>query len=624
MQKAAKNGHVESMCKYGIVLSKNPKLKKESLLFLKESSNRNNIKSMYHYSISLLNSEDIQKNTEEALLYLQISALSGNIDAMIRYADMLRMGDYVNINTKEALNFYKMTIERGNEYALNIYTDMLQHENKKIIESSSIIEMPKTITNPKEDVKKTKKKSSLQPIYYNPQKRVKKKESTVHRPVINMYDIGIYTEKVEPQIVSDGKYLFYFTGGNKDMLLKGIEVDLDESYDPNQCNEHLLSILKNFVDIKDKQLLIYLPGGIPFNSGTLEKISNNKIIYGVLTRHISSYFLQSSYPELCNISDPNSKRLISPLVNSSNLGLSDMACLLGYLNHGGSKSDLLLRTCAMVIHFPPLITSMYRIIDNSEVFGSDIINVTSTLYTFFRAYIPPLCSDNKVFEYGLRMCNLISHINDVPERIPLLRFELIPEVEYEDLKLFYDMKLGPIVYFWKGDTGEQFQWFELKIISEKAIENAFNVNRIFIPIEPNSMRVKTRCAIVKGKDHEYLYLKHMQQKDKSISAEIIDPMIGITEIIDTETFAKEQYRGSFDKTANLIDSDQVKQIILIDFDESKSMISNLNGYFIPQQSEDYHRVTIAHQYMTTFSSRLYGYNIKCIQGLISFNSKINI
>lgn len=27
------------------------------------------------------------------------------------------------------------------------------------------------------------------------------------------------------------------------------------------------------------QLLVYLPGGIQFNSGTLEKFSNNKIIY---------------------------------------------------------------------------------------------------------------------------------------------------------------------------------------------------------------------------------------------------------------------------------------------------------------------------------------------------------
>lgn len=99
------------------------------------------------------------------------------------------------------------------------------------------------------------------------------------------------------------------------------------------------------------------------------------------------------------------ERLISPLVYSSDLGLSEMACLLGDLNHGKSESDFLLRACATVIHFPTLITSMYRIIHNNQVLGNDITNATSTLYTFFRAYIPPLCSDNKVFEYALRMCN---------------------------------------------------------------------------------------------------------------------------------------------------------------------------------------------------------------------------
>lgn len=135
------------------------------------------------------------------------------------------------------------------------------------------------------------------------------------------------------------------------------------------------------------------------------------------------------------------------------------------------------------------------------------------------------------------------------------------------------------------------------------------------------MRLMSACSIVKGKDHEYLFINI---KEDEISAEIIDPMIGTTEIINIKSFAIEQHIKHFDNETNLIGSDQVKQIIMIDFDESKSMIADLDGYYISPMSDNDHRITISHQYLRTFFRKIYGYNIKCIQGLISFNSKVNI
>ena len=449
----------------------------------------------------------------------------------------------------------------------------------------------------------------------------------------NEHEAGIMSAKVEPRVDITKNYLFYFTGASQDMLLKGIEVELNTAMNPNQCRDALLNYVKEKVDISNKQLLIYLPGGIPFVAGTLGDIYLKKdlkaknVIYGVLTRRVSDVILKGSYPELCNVSDQDHKLLISPLCDSTDRGLSDMACLMGYLNHDGVKGDLLLRTCATVIHFPPLITSMNRIIERNQVVGRDVITVTSTLYTFFRCYLPKdTCKDNQVLEYALRMCNLISHINDPPDKLPMMNFEVKPGDP--STKFLSDLKLGPIVYFWKQDIGDDFPWVEFKLQGLEAIQNAYNLIASFTPIAPLSMRNASACTIVRGKDHEYLYLMPSQSKDSKSQnmVQIVDPMTGMTEAKDVETFSKEQgnIKSGAVATQDLIDPERVKQIIMVNFDESKSMIGDLAGYVIPKKSDKDHRVTIAYQYLTTFANRTYGYRIPCIQGLVSFNNNITI
>lgn len=53
------------------------------------------------------------------------------------------------------------------------------------------------------------------------------------------------------------------------MLFKGIEVELNTGMNPDECKEKLFKYIKNKIDIKNKQMILYLVGGIPFLSGTL-------------------------------------------------------------------------------------------------------------------------------------------------------------------------------------------------------------------------------------------------------------------------------------------------------------------------------------------------------------------
>ena len=441
---------------------------------------------------------------------------------------------------------------------------------------------------------------------------------------------GLFTNVIAKPEKTKGKYTFYYTGSSKTALLDGISIDLDLKMSPKTCSDYLLKQIKDKADTKDKQLIVYFPGGIPFISGTLADIFENKdlkvnkVIYGVLTRPVKEEILNKPYLEICNVNDPNLRSLISPFCDSSDRGLSDMACLLGYLNHDGIKGDLLRRTCATVIHFPPLITSMTKIINRAQLVGRDIVTVTSTLYTFFRAYLPRTCHDKNVYEYGLRLCNLISHIPEPPEKLPIMPIQVKPDEK--STKFLSDLKLGPLVYFWKGDTGEDYCWTNFDIQGSAAIESAYNLIASFTPIAPLSMRVVSGCSIVRGKDHEYLYLMQSPSKDTKSQnkVDIIDPMTGMTESKDIELFAQEQGNTKADDVANLIDPDRVKQIIMVNFDESKSMTGDLEGYEIPKNSRLCSRVTIAIQYLTSFANRAYGYRIPCIQGLASFNNKITL
>lgn len=205
-----------------------------------------------------------------------------------------------------------------------------------------------------------------------------------------------YAQTVGSTIELPNTYYFYFTGSTKNHLSYGIQVNLDGSMNFEQCHAKLVELLrKQKVDVDDKRLLIFFSGGIPFVYGTLDDIyKKNKDlkrqshIYGVLTRKISDDDLYKSYDNICDSSSSDRKLLISPLCDSSERGLSDMACLLGYLNNDGKKKDLILRICAELTNFAPLIISLYKICRKEKVNGLDIVTVCSTLFTYLRNCFP--------------------------------------------------------------------------------------------------------------------------------------------------------------------------------------------------------------------------------------------
>ena len=326
------------------------------------------------------------------------------------------------------------------------------------------------------------------------------------------------TEQFKRPEAKKGKYLFFCTG-NPDILLKGIEVDLDMKYNPDQCKNYLKGKLQGKINNLNKlDLLIYLPGGIPFLGGTLNDIYPHgtgpdvkPYIYGIVTRPVPEEKLNESILELCKINEESHKLLLSPICNSTPKGLCDMACFLGYLSHDGVLWDKFLKCSAAVTHFPPFIASLNRLCERNYFTGRDIITITSTLHTYINYLIKSAIPPENLFEHLLRCCNYIININNDNDKFPMRCAE--PKSDDPSASFLLKLNQPKVVYFWEGDTIDEYVYYTLEPLdlssNDDLEENGF---LSFTPIAPLSIRVATGCSIVRGKDHNYFYISQSSEK----------------------------------------------------------------------------------------------------------------
>lgn len=86
----------------------------------------------------------------------------------------------------------------------------------------------------------------------------------------------------------------------------------------------------------------------------------------------------------------------------------------------------------------------------------------------------------------------------------------------------------------------------------------------------------------------------------------------MTEIVEIDSFAKSQQSKVLDNDM----SDEISQIIMFNLCHSKTMMNSF------ESSEQ--RITVAYQYLTTILSKIYGYKIQSVQGLVSFNNEATV
>lgn len=413
---------------------------------------------------------------------------------------------------------------------------------------------------------------------------------------------------------------FVFTMGSSGHFFNEIDIQIQMNWSLEQCKQYIFDEVKKAsqYDVSDKDLLLYTVGGIPFIGGTLATIYDQfpmeHLICGVFYNKLDKINLDYPIQEVCDISTAHRKQLISPLCESTSRGLSDMACILGYLRYGGMEDDLLIRATSTVITFPPFITSLYKIIDNSFIVTErDVITVCATFYNYFRSVLPENISDDYVLNYGLRLCNIICHIDRIPNFLPI---NVINNREDEKSNDIAELKL-PSEFPVLEDRYLAYPHLNLTIKDEDIANDAYEVFTSFSPIYPESISFIHSCRIIKGKYHEFLYLKPSPTKAGLV--QMIDPTKGKIFETTIEEFAQQQnMEKKIDEFSKFIDKEQIKQIIEICLDASSAMKCNMEGSHSTCQTVD--KMTIANQFITFITQHLYSHRIPCLQGLISFGN----
>lgn len=252
----------------------------------------------------------------------------------------------------------------------------------------------------------------------------------------------------------------------------------------------------------------------------------------------------------------------------------------------------------------------------------DVVTVCSSLFTYIRCYLPSSTIQNdNVFEHLFNFCALLLSFIEVDDILPISLIDV--NSNNKDTKFLSDLNLGPSVYLWMPDFNKAFTFKDLYLDYFDCIEQANDQIACYKPIKPLSIREFPECAVVQGKDQEYFYLGPSLSKsyrDQNM-VDIIDPLKCMTLTVNVDEFAKEQMNES---DLACIDSHVVKQIVMINLEESQLMLNDFDGNLIPPNSDKEDCLTIATQYITSFVNRLYGYHIPCIQGLVSFNDKVKL
>jgi hypothetical protein len=213
-----------------------------------------------------------------------------------------------------------------------------------------------------------------------------------------------------------------FTTANKKSLLEGDVLDLDHHLTTNDVRDRIFTLLRSKPGTRlpdDAEVLLYLPGGLPFLGETLRDyytacggVVKKYKIYAVFTRPLRGAG-REVIREVCDISYPNAKLYLSPLQSSKDSGLVDIACLLGYCQHSGPKTEKFLLALAKVTRFAPLITNLYRFLEGEEITGLNLIPITGALHTFFASLLPSVVLPENVFAMGLKLAAFISCVSPV-------------------------------------------------------------------------------------------------------------------------------------------------------------------------------------------------------------------
>ena len=406
-----------------------------------------------------------------------------------------------------------------------------------------------------------------------------------------------------------------------------IHLNLSDTY------EKVLNKIKDLVkkelppDAPKKfEVHIFLPGGIPFLESDLplssyfdELTVTKHCFYVVVTKELGE-FINEEVKEPCNCLKFN-KNMLSPLFESTTAGLTQISSFLGYVYHNGTNSELFVQVFAMISGFSPLVTNMFRLIQHEKLNVRNIIAITGPLHCIFGLILGEV-ENERVFEYVLTIITFVG-LMDNPEVLNLRVLDC-DNFDEDDRKLCNYLKATNQqnrVAFWQSNIDSKFN-FRVSIVEsprrEVLIDYEIYVITTYKPVSPLSLQYIHHPTFIHGEnENEVLLFIGQDYDDNEGMVKIIDPKIGEIEKISIIDLSIKLNNHQIEKITSVINQQIVKQIVVICFDESLSMRTNLGN-------SELSKIQLATQFLSNFIDKSSKLRDSSIYGLIGFSDSIKI
>jgi ubiquitin-protein ligase len=407
-----------------------------------------------------------------------------------------------------------------------------------------------------------------------------------------------------------------YTTANYASMTQGHEYVANRETTPDQIRDDVKANLRRWTGVSiagQFTVLVFLPCGVPFVSGTLGEwlpLVNNPIpapIYAVVTRAFEDV-VDKKITEPCDITG-DMPHLLSPLCESTPEGLAQMACLIGYLRHQGVKSGELLEVVARLTGFAPALTSWFLFLEGETnyIMGYTIAAITGALYALFGALAtdPPA----NLLENTFLFANYLVTLPGV-EFLPLWPYTWNKQGDLKGIPAYLrDHELPRHVVAWEADSFAREEFEKEAVVPESfaAIAEAAASSYFFKPLSITTIKYLYSAAITTG-NRLFLGIK-------GDDAEVIDPARGP----DVQLVPAREVNVDLDTDEVMeILNPRIKQIICFAFDCSLSMSWSLDRR--PKGVPT--RIDIAKNYLNAFVARAATYRVPTCYGCISFDNDV--
>jgi ubiquitin-conjugating enzyme E2 D/E len=416
-------------------------------------------------------------------------------------------------------------------------------------------------------------------------------------------------------------------------MVDGHDLALEHDMDETKVRARVIEMVRRLAEgarlPADFECHLFLPGGLPFLNGTLmdyydaTDIKTEHRLYLVVTRRLGVN-PSAVVGEVCDAANPAVKPLLSPLEQSTDAGLAQIACLLGYFQHDGAKTEQLLLVLAKITTFAPLVVNIFRFMEHEELNGLNVIAVTAPLWTYFSGrLLGPTVRPADVFSYALKCASYLTLLTDI-EYLNLYVGTWSDATTNKDYLEYYARQNGHQQHFiiWTRDTtAPAFEPFKLGDQNFDDVNGIFDTVHYLKPLSPRSLHLVSSTAIMDNRPYPCLFLREVPGRRNTV--EFMDPTAGHgrPKEDNIDRLANALGNQTVDAAILQIEPDRAEQAVVICFDASRSMNSKLDGYQA-RGDETITRLAFAKQYLHALLARTWAYRVGSCFGLIKFENRV--